>query len=262
MATPEGTWFWRPNSIPGIEMAAAAYVDRAFPVHLHEEFVIGVITRGAERLSTPAGEATAAAGDLILLEPGAPHANQALGPEGVEYRIFYVSKEVVTRSFGEVRFCSPVFKDRKLASRLGRAHALAVAASNALWIEDVFFDAVGAIIEATQATATQPQPQPQRQVALAYDFLISAFAEHVSLTELARISGLSPYHLLRAFRAQVGLTPRAFQLQLRLKEARRRLRDGAAIAETAADLGFADQSHLTRHFQQNFGISPGRYAQQ
>jgi AraC-like DNA-binding protein len=84
----------------------------------------------------------------------------------------------------------------------------------------------------------------------------------VSLGDLAAHVGLSPYHLLRSFRAQVGITPGAYQIQLRVLEARRRLREGAGIAATATELGFADQSHLTRHFQRIMGTSPGRYLQQ
>jgi AraC-like DNA-binding protein len=45
-------------------------------------------------------------------------------------------------------------------------------------------------------------------------------------------------------------------------EARRLLRRGEPIAEVAADVGFVDQSHLTRQFQRVMGTTPARYAQQ
>jgi len=41
--------------------------------------------------------------------------------------------------------------------------------------------------------------------------------------------------------------------------ARRHLRQGHALAEAAQLAGFADQSHLTRAFLRQFGITPGRY---
>jgi AraC-like DNA-binding protein len=36
--------------------------------------------------------------------------------------------------------------------------------------------------------------------------------------------------------------------------------EGRALSEAAAAAGFADQSHLTRHFSARFGITPGRWA--
>jgi len=41
-----------------------------------------------------------------------------------------------------------------------------------------------------------------------------------------------------------------------------RLLDGQPIAQVAVELGYADQSHLTRHFQRIVGASPRRYTQQ
>jgi AraC-like DNA-binding protein len=58
----------------------------------------------------------------------------------------------------------------------------------------------------------------------------------------------------------VGLPLHAYHMQLRLHEARRRLRAGDAIAAVALDLGFADQSHLNRRFKGAFGVAPGAYS--
>jgi AraC-like DNA-binding protein len=55
------------------------------------------------------------------------------------------------------------------------------------------------------------------------------------------------------------MPPHAYRLAERLNAARERLRAGAAPAELAAELGFADQSHLGRHFRRLFGTSPRAY---
>lgn len=51
----------------------------------------------------------------------------------------------------------------------------------------------------------------------------------------------------------------AQQVHLRLAEAKRRLGAGVPIAAVAADLGFADQSHLHRRFKGAFGMTPGEW---
>jgi AraC-like DNA-binding protein len=86
------------------------------------------------------------------------------------------------------------------------------------------------------------------------------FAEKISLTELAEETGVSPHHLQRTFLAATGLSPLHYQVDLRIARARSLLCLGRSIADIAAEVGFGDQSHLTRHFRRIFGISPGRFA--
>ncbi len=80
-----------------------------------------------------------------------------------------------------------------------------------------------------------------------------------ALDELARLTGLGPHALLRAFRAETGLPPHAYLNQVRVRLARGLLDRGVSPAEAAARAGFADQAHLTRHFKRIVGVPPGAY---
>ena len=82
----------------------------------------------------------------------------------------------------------------------------------------------------------------------------------LDLADLAAVARLSPYHFHRSFRVTTGLTPHAFQTNLRIAHARTMLRAGDSIAGVAASCGFADQSHLTRTFRRAVGVTPGRFA--
>ncbi|MEO8176293.1 MAG: AraC family transcriptional regulator [Sphingomicrobium sp.] len=252
--------FARPRQLPGLELVQASYRQRIFPVHSHQEFVVGVTIAGAERLDVRGQQLVAGRGDLILLEPDEAHANRTLGEGGVSYAVFYVPAAMAA-AFGTVRFPANVVRGGALGRQWARLHRRMMSDSGIEREED-FFGLLGAIFEMAGSRAPALRPAEPGRIARARDFLDSHFAEPVTLTELAAVAGLSPYHLLRTFRDQVGITPGAYQIQLRVLEARRRLRDGALIADTAADLGFADQSHLSRHFQRIIGTSPGRYAQQ
>jgi AraC-like DNA-binding protein len=66
--------------------------------------------------------------------------------------------------------------------------------------------------------------------------------------------------LIRAFARDTGLTPHAYIPQRRLALARRLIRQGRELAQVAAAAGFADQSHLTRRFVRQFGVTPRGYA--
>jgi AraC-like DNA-binding protein len=96
-------------------------------------------------------------------------------------------------------------------------------------------------------------------VARARQWLEADIARDASLTELARVGGVSRFHLLRLFRSETGLPPHAWLMQRRLQLARQRLRLGEPPAAVAAALGFVDQSHLTRRFRAAYGVTPSRY---
>lgn len=85
--------------------------------------------------------------------------------------------------------------------------------------------------------------------------------ENLSLAEIARECGLSPYHFARLFKQATGFPPHEYQLQLRVQRAQVLLlrTPRRTIADIACDLGFADESHLRRHFKRIVGITPGQF---
>jgi AraC family transcriptional regulator len=98
-----------------------------------------------------------------------------------------------------------------------------------------------------------------RAVADAISFIQSHYAQPIALDDIADAVHLSPYHLARLFKQATGETPHQYLIQTRVNSARALLTSGAgqrSLAEVAAAVGFADQSHLTRHFKRHFGVTP------
>lgn len=84
--------------------------------------------------------------------------------------------------------------------------------------------------------------------------------ESLTLDALAAVSGLSPFHFLRTFRAATGLSPHQYVLRARLRRAATRLVLGPSrIADIAFECGFGDVSNFNRAFRREFGVSPRRY---
>jgi transcriptional regulator GlxA family with amidase domain len=65
--------------------------------------------------------------------------------------------------------------------------------------------------------------------------------------------------LIRLFRERYGVTPFAYQRNLRVERARDAIRHGKSLPDVAAEAGFADQSHLGRAFRAVMGATPGQY---
>jgi transcriptional regulator GlxA family with amidase domain len=96
-------------------------------------------------------------------------------------------------------------------------------------------------------------------------FFDQRFAEHVTIQAAARVAGLSSDHFGEVFRAALGCTPHQYLVGCRLRHARQLIASEGhrrSLAEIAWAAGFADQAHLTRHFQRAFGQSPGQWREQ
>jgi AraC-like DNA-binding protein len=84
-------------------------------------------------------------------------------------------------------------------------------------------------------------------------------SQPLTLAELAELAGLSMWRFATVFRQQVGVAPHRYICRLRLERAQALIRDGVPAATAATEVGFYDQSHLSRHFKSVFGITPGQY---
>lgn len=92
------------------------------------------------------------------------------------------------------------------------------------------------------------------------EYVDSHLDQHIDLESLAATAELSLYHFARTFKQSEGTTPHNFVLERRLARARELLTDSnLSLPEVAIAVGFADQSHLTRRFRQNVGVSPGQF---
>jgi AraC family transcriptional regulator len=103
---------------------------------------------------------------------------------------------------------------------------------------------------------------PDARVERAIHFIEEHFRDKISLEEIAEVAGLSPFHFLRVFRSSVGTSPHAYLVRHRLRHAQHLIRTEASdrsFADIAVQAGFADQTHLTRHFRRAFGKTPAEY---
>jgi AraC family transcriptional regulator len=92
------------------------------------------------------------------------------------------------------------------------------------------------------------------------DYIETHLGDRLTLTHLAELACLSPYHFSRSFKQSVGIGPQGYIMRLRIEGAKTLMRGSKRpLAAIAQEAGFADQAHLTSVFRRETGLTPGRY---
>ena len=93
------------------------------------------------------------------------------------------------------------------------------------------------------------------------DYIESNLEQDISMADLAKAAGYSPWYSYRLFQSLLHMTPAVYIRRLRLSKSALRLRDEKVkIIDVAFDLGFASVDGYTRAFRKEFGITPSEYA--
>ncbi|MCU0541427.1 MAG: AraC family transcriptional regulator [Oscillatoriaceae cyanobacterium Prado104] len=97
----------------------------------------------------------------------------------------------------------------------------------------------------------------QRQQTQVFEYINVNLDRNLSLSELAAIVQLSPYHFAHLFKASTGISPHQYLIRCRVDRAKQLLILGnLSIAAVAQTVGFASQGHFTSHFKRLVGLTP------
>jgi AraC-like DNA-binding protein len=140
-------------------------------------------------------------------------------------------------------------------------------AASPIVIEGVVLEMLGALLRtpsrsgpATKRAARSGSAGPPAWIARARELLGARALAAPSLAEVAAELDVAPVRLARAFRRAFGESPGDYVRRERIRIACERLatRD-VGLAALAAELGFVDQSHFTRVFRRELGVTPGSW---
>jgi AraC-like DNA-binding protein len=261
---------WHPADLPQLELRRGFGVARPVPRHWHEEYQFCLIQSGPSELEYRGTSFPTPPASLFMVHPGEVHSNRAHHSSGCSYRTLFVDGELMRSAasevFGKESSSLPflptaVTSDTVVVGKYLNLHFAMEQSSSRLEREGLLMDLLATVISrfAENRPASQSLGRERRAVKLARTYLIEHYAENITLTDLARIARLSPFHFSRVFAEAFGMPPHAFQTQLRVSHAKALLRLGRTISDVACETGFADQSHLNRHFKRLVEPSPGRY---
>lgn len=266
----EWSQLWRRPGLGDVELLRAHYVTQSFGRHTHDGFGFGVIERGALGFYYRGENVVAPAGQINLVNPDEVHTGHAATKGGWMYRMFYLEADLLKRAASEMAgkrtrlpfFDKGVILDTELAGRIRSLHiALGTGETGLLEAQSRFLGVLVQLIarHADSSPAIRPIGREPRAVRDARDYIEAHHSENLSITELASIARLSPFHFIRVFQRHLGIPPHAYLMQTRVRRAKALLQRGWRIVDAALETGFADQSHLSKHFKRTLGVTPGQY---
>ena len=93
------------------------------------------------------------------------------------------------------------------------------------------------------------------------DYITDKLDQDISITDLARAAGYSPWYSYRLFQSLLHMTPAVYIRRLRLSKSALRLRDEKVkIIDVAYDSGFESVDGYQRAFFKEFGCKPYEYS--
>lgn len=250
---------------PGVECIDARFFGNAFSPHRHDTYAVGMTLGGVQAFRYRGVRRASLPGNVIVLHPDEEHDGGAGSDDGLHYRMLYLDAAVLREALGDQARGLPFVSEPVLpAPALRRVVADAVALMDDRPDELRLDDALARLAQQMARHAGlrlhAPGTVAVRAGHRARDYLLAHADRTVRSAELERVTGLDRFELSRHFRALFATSPHRFLLMRRLERARRLIAEGGRLADVAAATGFADQSHLNRHFRKAFGMPPGRWA--
>jgi len=206
---------------------------------------------------------------IVIINPGEVHTGSAASLDvGWTYRMLYPDVQLLQQATSETKqqtsnpyFPIAVIQDYHLARLVLKLHHTLEKQTCTLEKDSCLLWTFAQLV--TRHAGKRPIwstiSQESQAVQRVREYLEAQYAENISLEAIARVANLSPFYLIRTFRKCTGLPPHEYLRQIRISRAKILLAQGYAISQVAHNTGFADQSHLTRHFKRITGVTPGQY---
>jgi AraC-like DNA-binding protein len=260
---------YRPHDLPGVEIWDVKNTRQCLSI-FHEMYTICNILefsdKGSGNWKYRQQFFDSESGDTMLMEPGEMHSTKNISTM-VTYQVAQLSPHLILDAARRIGLKGiPHLKTvnlhrHPLHDAFTRFHrALQNTGASTLERESRLTHAIHLMLETCAEGSPNPLAAPPPKAMLrARDYLCTHFNKKVALDELASIAGVSRFHFLRAFQKTFNAPPHAFQNHLRIAKARELLAKG--VPPAAIDVGFSDQSHLTRTFRRwLLGVTPASYA--
>jgi AraC-like DNA-binding protein len=262
------TRYWNAPDFEGLSCLWADFTAHDFAPHSHEALVVAVTEAGGSEIKSRGEVSEATSSALHVFNPAEPHSGRMAKSKHWRYRGLYLA-EPALKKLGAMLgadaipyFTANVVYDRQLIASFLDLHVALQGGTDAFMKRERLVANFGRLFRqyGSRGERIALGPRDKGLVSSVQGLMQDRYRESLTLEEIGRIVGLTPFQLIGLFKRTIGLTPHAWLTQVRLKAAIREMRRGVSIAEAALAAGFYDQSALTNHFKRAYGITPLQWA--
>lgn len=262
--------FFRDSALPYlIESRRACQSRICYKMHSHPSYSIGVIDAGQSHFKAQyCGEHLLHAGQIILIPAQQAHSCNPLPNQTWSYQMLHLDaiwvaqlQQELTTSLSISQEKIYIFDNQKLYQLFCETNQILFSDIDCFSKEIALLDFLSQLLGQSEKNILYDFPcrsDFSNQLIQSIHFLNQD--PLLSLEQLAKLTQLSRYQIIRLFKQNTGLTPHHFQLNLRINRAKNLLIQKQTISDIAYQLGFADQSHFQRTFKSFTGITPQQYS--
>ncbi len=270
--------YWRFESLPHIELRRTEFSTQHYKPHSHKQLSIGAILEGCTYVNYQGREQLAQAGDLVIINPNKVH---YCNPSSGHFRSYYMlyldagwCQEKLSALYSQVVpsgefdlqqiHCSqmtlqdPVlFKqyiqviNYFIENELSQADLMLDQLMLQLFSQH--FSPIVHIASGIQAPSEHKFTQYCRQS------LLADMALPPGLDQIAQELDCRTETLIRYFKRDMGISPKAFLNNARIEQAKILLKGGSNLSDAALEVGFSDQSHFHKAFVNYTSATPRQY---
>lgn len=223
-----------------------------FPLHSHKSFCIGVITKGKVLYTIDNNKCLLEELMLFILPS---NTGISISPSSEYSYITICFKNELSNQLDYIKFSKYFLKLKYTEEIFVLCHTFQEN-NDENWFLNSILKLISSAIEPYYINQKK---QPNKTILLICEYIDKNAAEKFDLDELAKSFYLSKYHLIRMFKAYMGVTPNQYHIQAKVRIIKSKIFHVQSGTNLAMKLNLFDQSHLCRLFKKQMGISIQNY---
>lgn len=251
----------------------ATMSDFTYSKHTHEEYSLGVTIQGRQDFFCQNSFHKSDSGNIIIFNPEDVHDGHSAGEQDLKYKMLYIHpnefhpllKALGYQQKSLLRIKQPVINNATLRHHILKFSSLIQLPNYAqIEFDDCLFQVAQSLVALSGELdlGTRNSKQIDKLLLRARDYILASLDQDISIDDIAESASMSKFHFIRQFRLQYGITPHQYVLSCRVNLARKYIELGTPLNQAALEAGFADNSHLNRHFKRIYGLTPKRFQKQ
>jgi AraC-like DNA-binding protein len=265
------TRIWRSRYLPSIELVHAVSKGYSLPRHFHEELELNIRQGDGWQFNYQGVMHNVPSDALVVTQPGEAHQADSKSDQDCTFRGLRVGVDLLQQVAIEVAgrdtelpfFPVPLVCNHDFNTQFIQIHQASEKSTSQLEQQTLILDLLAQLIlrYAENPPCLAKLGEEIQPVDRIRTYLEDHYDREISLEQLSQVANLSSFHLNRSFSKTFGMPPHAYQIQVRILQAKRLLRKERSIERVALETGFASQSHFGSHFKRLVCVTPRQYIQ-